>query len=55
MEYGFYQASKQEVPLLRSLGSWMNLPLLVYAYFLRGKESFHRRRFWHQGIFEHGS
>jgi hypothetical protein len=32
MEYRFYQASKQEVPLSRSLGSWMNLPLLVYTY-----------------------
>ncbi len=25
MEYGFYQASKQEVPLARSLNLWMNL------------------------------
>ncbi len=32
MEEIFYQASKYKIPLLRSLGSWMNLPLLVYNY-----------------------
>ncbi len=32
MEYGFYQASKQEVLLSRLFGPWMNLPLLLYAY-----------------------
>jgi hypothetical protein len=38
MEYGFYQASKQEVPLSRSSGSWMNLPLLVYVYLFPSQE-----------------
>jgi hypothetical protein len=32
MEYGFYQASKHEVLLSRSLCSWMNLPLLICVY-----------------------
>ncbi len=32
MEYVFYLVSKQEVPLLKSSGSLMNLPLLLYAY-----------------------
>ncbi len=56
MEYVFYMVSKQEVPLSKSLGSLMNLPFLLYAYiFLYKKESLHNRRFWHQGIFQHGS
>ncbi len=38
MEYEFYEASKQEIPLLRSLSSWMNLPLLVYAYLFPSQE-----------------
>ncbi len=38
MECGFYQASKQEVPLSRSLGLWMNLPLLVYTYLFPSQE-----------------
>ncbi len=32
MEYGFCMASNQEVPLAPSSSSWMNKPLLIYAY-----------------------
>ncbi len=38
MEYTFYQASKQEVPLSRSSSLWMNLPLLVYVYLFLSQE-----------------
>ncbi len=38
LEYGFYQASKQEVFLSRLLGPWMNLPLLLYAYLYFSQE-----------------
>jgi hypothetical protein len=38
MEHGFYQASKQEIPLLRSSSLWMNLPLLVYIYLFPSQE-----------------
>jgi hypothetical protein len=40
MEYEFYKASKLEVLLLKSLGFWMNLPLVVYTYLF----SFIRRK-----------
>jgi hypothetical protein len=32
MVYKFYQASKKEIPFVRSLGSWMNLPILIYTF-----------------------
>lgn len=38
MEYGFYQASKQEVPLSRSLSLWLNLLFLVYTYLFPSHE-----------------
>jgi hypothetical protein len=38
MEYEFYQVSKKEVPLARSSGLWMNLPLLIYAYLFPSQE-----------------
>jgi hypothetical protein len=34
MEYRFYMASNQEVSLAPSSSSWMNKPILMYAYLL---------------------
>jgi hypothetical protein len=38
LEYKFYWAPKHKVLLLRSSGSWMNLPLLVYTYLFPSQE-----------------